>query len=199
MNRRKFIITASALSLLSLTARAETALPDVSRYLNGISTAGGQFSQLNADGSLVTGQYWIDRPGLMRFQYDAPHSGLIIADGTWLGVIDPVPGTRTQRYPLAMTPLQLLLQRNVRLDQEASVQSLERRDGFLILRAQDTERPEIGTIALIFREDPMQLVQWATLDATGQQTIVQLETMTLGEEYPRALFSIEQAEFLRDR
>jgi outer membrane lipoprotein-sorting protein len=200
MERRTLLTALAATVFLPHVAHAnEPLLRAVSSYLNAIDTAGGRFRQQNADGSVARGQYWIDRPGLMRFQYDPPNAALIIADGLWLGIVDPVPGTQVQRYPLNLTPLQLLLDDKITLEREKMVQAVEERDGHIIVRAQDPDRPEIGTIALVFRSDPVQLVQWVTLDAAGQQTSVVLETMTEGEDFPRALFSIEQAEFLRDR
>ncbi|MEL6584224.1 MAG: outer membrane lipoprotein carrier protein LolA [Pseudomonadota bacterium] len=198
MERRTFL--AAALSLAApLPAFAQDELAALSRYINDISTAGGRFTQTNFDGTISTGKYWINRPGLMRFQYDPPNGATIIADGLWLGVVDPVPGTDIQRYPLSMTPLKLLLDERVRLRRDEMVESVERRDGHLVVTARDPDRPEIGTIALVFREEPLELLQWITLDAGGRATVVVLDSMERGEDYSRALFSIEQAEFNRDR
>ena len=199
MKRRLFLGLTAAAFATPAFGQSSVDLSLLSDYINGIDTAQGRFRQLNADQTVVSGRYWIDRPGLMRFQYDGENPPVIIADGTWLGVVDPVPGTSTQRYPLGRTPLKLLLERNLRLEREEIVQAVERRGGHLVVTARDPDQPQIGTLAMVFREDPLALTEWVTVDQSGRATIVELQSMERGMPLERSLFSIEQAEFNRDR
>ena len=60
-------------------AAEQLSLAQISAYLNGISTAKSDFTQINDDGSISTGTLYIRRPGRMRFEYDPPEQALVIA------------------------------------------------------------------------------------------------------------------------
>ena len=57
--------------------------------------------------------------------------------------------------------------------------------------AQDPEKPEYGTIDLIFTADPITLRQWVITDDLGQQTTVVLGELIDVGDYPTSLFSID--------
>ena len=42
-------------------------LGSISKYLNAMSTAKGEFTQINNDGTISTGTIYIKRPGRVRF------------------------------------------------------------------------------------------------------------------------------------
>ncbi|BDW84093.1 MULTISPECIES: LolA family protein [Roseicyclus] len=171
-------------------ARADIVpLSDLSRYLNEIRTAEGSFTQINADGSVSTGRILIDRPGRMRFEYEGDDL-LVIAGGQQVAIFDGRSNTRPEQYPLSETPLQLILARNV--DLAASGQVIGHLfDGTATrVLAQDPDRPEIGTIELVFTDDPVELRQWIITDGSGAQTTVVLGNMEEGVRIPNGLFNI---------
>jgi outer membrane lipoprotein-sorting protein len=57
---------------------------------------------------------------------------------------------------------------------------------------QDPERPEIGTLELVFTDDPVELRQWVVTDQSGQQTTIALGALRTGVDVPAILFSIPQ-------
>ena len=85
MKRRTFIAGSTALAALGLAsaghAQGAEELARIDTYLNAMREAGGRFVQFNSDGSRSEGELWIRKPGLMRFEYDAPHSHVVISDG----------------------------------------------------------------------------------------------------------------------
>lgn len=111
----KQIACALALTLCSSAAWAaeKLSLNEVSQYLNGITTAQAPFSQINDDGSLSTGKLYMHRPGKMRFEYDAPNSGVVIAGAGAVVIQDPKSNQPPETYPLKRTPLSLILARTV--------------------------------------------------------------------------------------
>ena len=48
----------------------------------------GDFVQIDPDGVLSEGRFFLRRPGRIRFEYNAPNPALVIADGFWVGVVD---------------------------------------------------------------------------------------------------------------
>jgi len=65
-NKRTFLMGLGALALTGIAAPAaaqQLSLNAISSYMNGLQTAQGGFTQINADGTLSTGQIYIKRPG----------------------------------------------------------------------------------------------------------------------------------------
>lgn len=63
---------AIALSVAGAAAADKLPLNEISQYLNTLRTAQGDFTQINDDGSISTGEIFIKRPGRVRFEYNAP-------------------------------------------------------------------------------------------------------------------------------
>ena len=84
-------MVALALSMLLATpAMAQKlSLNEISQYLNSFSSATGEFTQINDDGTISTGQIYIKRPGRVRFEYNPPEQTLVVADGDTVGIMDP--------------------------------------------------------------------------------------------------------------
>ncbi len=164
-------------------------LAELSRYLNGLGTATADFTQVNADGSISTGKLYIKRPGRVRFEYTSDKT-LVIAGGSQVAIFDPKSNGGPEQYPLAKTPLNLILAANVDLGRAKMVRS-HREDGAkTVVTAQDPAHPEYGTIDLIFTAAPTELRQWVITDESGAKTTVILGDMTKGGDLGASLFSI---------
>lgn len=181
---------ASAPLAASLPAAADPVpLPVLSRYLDGIETAEATFTQINADGSVETGDIYLHRPGRVRFEYD-DEDLLVIAGGRQVAIFDGRSNTRPEQYPLSETPLNLILARDVDLGRSGMVID-HRFDGTATrVLAQDPDRPDIGTIELVFTGDPVELRQWVITDSGGGETTVILGTLAHGGQMPSRLFNI---------
>lgn len=184
-----FVILALGL-FVAHPARAEAiSLSDLSAYLNGLDSAEGSFTQINADGSVSNGDIFLHRPGRMRFEYDGDDL-LVIAGGQQVAIFDGRSNTLPEQYPLAQTPLNLILARDVDLAASGMVIGHDSDGTATRVLAQDPERPEIGTIELVFTDDPVELRQWVITDATGAQTTVVLGELAQGAQLSSRLFNI---------
>lgn len=155
-------------------AAEKLSLADISRYLNGFSSASGQFTQINDDGTISTGNLFLKRPGKVRFEYNPPEDMLVVADGSRVGVVDGKSNTGPEAYPLGRTPLKIILARNVDFSRERMVTGHESDGTSTIVQAQDPENPEYGSIELVFTGDPVELRQWVINDGSGARTTVVL-------------------------
>lgn len=184
---------AAAAAALGPSAAFANAIPlgELSGYLNGISTAQSPFTQINADGSVSTGTVYIQRPGRVRFDYEGEDL-LVMAGGREVAIFDGRASGLPERYPLNETPLGIILQRNVNLAQSGMV-SAHSFDGTATrVVAQDPDRPNIGSITLVFTPNPVELRQWVITDGGGEQTTVILGALEAGARIPATFFSIQQ-------
>ena len=194
MHRRGFLCLLPGLIALAVPARAEpVGLAALSRYFNAFSTAEAEFSQINPDGSLTTGQLWIRRPGRMRFEYDGPGGDLVIAAAGTVAIFDAKSNTGPTQYPLSRTPLGLILAPRVDLTRERMVVAHRAEGNTTVVVAQDPERPEYGTLQLVFTADPIELRQWRVTDDSGRETTVVLGEMRTGMDLPGRLFDVARA------
>ncbi len=191
---------AIAVALSAVPAMAEKlSLNAISEYLNGLDTAKAAFTQINDDGTISTGTIYLKRPGRARFEYNPPTDALVVAGGSQVAIFDGKSNAGPQQYPLKRTPLNLILERNVNLNQAQMVQGHGYDGTATTVLAQDPQNPDIGTIELKFTANPTELRQWIITDNAGSKTTVILGEMTTGAPLRSSLFSITAAINQRSR
>ncbi|MFO1143459.1 MAG: outer membrane lipoprotein carrier protein LolA [Amaricoccus sp.] len=192
MDRRSLLL---GLALLPF-ARAAAAAVDVSaveRYLAGLRSAQGGFRQTNPNGGVQTGRFYLQKPGRIRFEYDAPKGAMVIADGTWVGVFDPKSNRNPTRYPLDKTPLGLLLRDRLSLTEPGLVLGATQDAAGIDITVVDPRAPDAGRMVMTFAASPVALRQWEITTKAGQKTRVVLTDMTTNISLDPSLFNIELA------
>lgn len=191
MKRRSFMAWAAAVVLTATPAVAQgLSLDQVSAYLNGLQTAQGGFTQINADGTLSTGQIYIKRPGRIRFEYNAPDNSLVMAGGGQVAIFDPRSNNGPDRYPLNQTPLKIILERNVDLARASMVMGHTSDGTTTTVTAQDPAHPQYGNIQMVFTANPVELRQWIVTDEVGSQTTMILNDLVRGGRINDIKFNI---------
>ena len=191
MKRRSFMAWTAAMVLTATPAVAQGLLLDqVSAYLNGLQTAQGGFTQINADGTLSTGQIYIKRPGRIRFEYNAPDNSLVMAGGGQVAIFDPRSNNGPDRYPLNQTPLKIILERNVDLARASMVMGHTSDGTTTTVTAQDPAHPQYGNIQMVFTANPVELRQWIVTDEVGSQTTMILNDLVRGGRINDIKFNI---------
>lgn len=194
MYRRTFLATAAAFAATPAFA-AKLSLDDISRYLNSITLAKSDFTQVNDNGTLATGTFFIRRPGRMRFEYNPPEKLLVMAGGGHVGIFDGKSNLKkAERYPLRRTPLNLILEKNVNLARRNMVVGHDFDGTATTVTAQDPEHPEYGNIQLKFTSGPIELRQWIVTDGQGSKTTVILGQLSEVQDFPTTLFNISYEE-----
>lgn len=192
MNRRTALLAPLALLAFALPAQAEKlSLSAISTYLNALKTAEAEFTQINADGSIATGRIFIHRPNRVRFEYAPPDKTLVLASAGQVAVFDGKSNQPPEQYPLKRTPLNLILGANIDLGQAKMVVGHREAGGKTLVRAQDPQHPDYGSIELVFTANPVALRQWVIRDGGGSETTVILGDMTLGKTYKASTFTID--------
>jgi len=188
----RFLKTITLGAVLALTATGAWAdklpLGSISSYLNSLTTAKGEFTQINGDGTISTGTIYIKRPGRVRFEYNAPDTGLVIAGSNTVVIYDTKSNQPPETYPLARTPLSIILARNVNLGQAKMVTGHAYDGKATTVTAQDPENPQYGNIQMKFTGPTPELRQWIINDGNGSQTTVILGDLKKGGSLPNTLF-----------
>lgn len=187
----KTITLTAALAFAATGAMADKLpLGSISSYLNAMTTAKGDFTQINGDGTISTGTIYIKRPGRVRFEYNAPDTGLVIAGSNTVVIYDKKSNQAPETYPLARTPLSIILARDVNLSQAKMVTGHSYDGTATTVTAQDPENPQYGNIQMKFTGPNPELRQWIINDGNGGQTTVILGQLTKGGNLANKLFDV---------
>ena len=186
----KVITAALALLLMSSPAFAEKlSLDAISGYLNSMRQAKGAFTQINDDGTISTGTFYMKRPGRARFEYNPPEQAMVIAGANAVGVFD-LKMKSVEQYPLDRTPLKIILADRVDLERAHMVTEHSYDGTATTVTAQDPDHPEYGNIQLVFTANPVELRQWKINDDSGSSTTVVLGELDTRSNQPNALFNL---------
>lgn len=166
----------------------------IDAYLNSIHAMSGGFLQIDPNGASEQGNFYIVKPGKMRFEYQAPNPTLVVSDGKTVAVLNKKLNT-VDSYPLYATPLNLLLSDNVKLQNNQDVMGVARQTGEIIVYAKSgaTKQGSGGNITIVFSDSPLELRQWTIVDAQGLSTTVSLRSVQTGAEMPGDLFVLPRA------
>jgi outer membrane lipoprotein-sorting protein len=197
MTRRCLFALAAGLALIAagpaaaLSAQDTATVQRVERYLEGVKTLAANFVQVAPDGAVSRGEFYLRRPGRLRFEYLPPVPVLIVADGIWL-ILNDTELNSVDRWPVFDTPLAPLLSRKIDLlgpDSAVEVVGVREADGLIDITVVDKDAPDEGDLTLTLTADPMQLVRWTVRDAQGGVTKVTLNTVLINPKLDPALFS----------
>jgi outer membrane lipoprotein-sorting protein len=164
----------------------------MSDYLNSIRTLTGRFLQIGQDGAPVEGNFYLQKPRRMRFEYDKPSPLLVIADGFSL-VVQNLQLRTTDRYPLIGSPLRVLLSEDVDLADDDRVKAVHVQPGALSVMARQESGPSQGQITITFADSggSLELRQWVVIDAQGMRTVVIVKDLQTGMELKPELFVVK--------
>lgn len=186
-NTRPLVITPvagpSTLSDKAIVDKANAAL-------NAISTLSADFTQTGGDGRRTTGLLYLQRPGKLRFEYDAPSTMEVVSDGSTVLVRDRKLMT-ADPYPISQTPLKFLTSPRIDLGREVAVTDVGR-DGEGV-RVSIEDRTTLGgtsRITLGFDADVTTLTRWRIVDAQGLQTTVVLSNIDRNKKIDPKIFML---------
>lgn len=175
----------------SLSAEDRAALRRAEDYLNGIDTLYSRFRQTASNGTEASGFLAIDRPDHMRFEYDAPHPVVMIADGLELTYYDR-DLQEARQLPTFETPLWFLLRDRITFEEGLDVLWVKRGDEIMVVRVAQEGEADRGTVNLVFSLQPMEFLGWEIVDAAGVSVQVALEDTRYGVELDSDMFDEKQ-------
>ncbi len=163
-------MAATPAATLSESDRADVAR--VEQYLNSIRTVAARFMQ-SSEGRVAQGNFYLERPGKMRIQYDPPDPLFMVASGMYLSVYDPQL-KQASYLPIDSTPAYFLVKDKVGFEDNVTVSKIVRGSDALRVTLHDRDHPDQGRITLVFSDKPLQLRKWTVIDRNGKEIDVAL-------------------------
>ena len=192
MTLRSFF-AAAAFCLIAAPAFAGQA-EDVKRveaYLSTLTTITADFQQVDANGGLATGKFYLKRPGKMRWQYAPPVPILLVSDGKVMTYYD-AELDQINYIPMDDTLGGFLAQKTITLESASThLTAFSDKDGVIRATIVQKSKPDEGSLTLELDDNPIQLRQMVVKDSTGKQTRISLQNATYGQSLPDSLFKFE--------
>ena len=155
----------------------------------------GKFVQVGPDGRKTQGQFYISKPGKVRFEYDDPSPIELVADGTSVVVRDRKLATQDV-YPLSQTPLRFLLADKVDLMKDSSLTAVYADDVFTTVVVEE-RNGIVGTsrLMIMFDAKTTQLKQWTVTDPQGYDTTVAVYNLDTARRPDPNMFRIDYTQY----
>jgi outer membrane lipoprotein-sorting protein len=171
-------------------AKQRALVDRISNYLTSVQTLVGNFVQVGPDGTRTEGQFYIQKPGKVRFEYNPPAKIDIVADGQSVVVRDRELATQDV-YPLSQTPLRFLLSDRIDLLKDTNLVSVSADDVFVTVVIEE-KTAIVGTnrLMLMFGAKDFQLRQWTVTDPQGYDTTVSVYNLDTNTKPDPSMFKI---------
>ncbi|HET7412629.1 MAG TPA: outer membrane lipoprotein carrier protein LolA [Pararhizobium sp.] len=160
----------------------------IANHFSSVKTMTGDFVQIGPAGQQSGGTFFIERPGKIRFNYDASSPLKVISNGQSVAIGNTKLGT-WQLYPLSKTPLKLLLSEHIDLT-GSMVKSVKEAPDLITIVLGDQSIFGNSTITMMFDPATYDLKQWTITDAQGKQTTVMIYDVKTGVQLASSLFRI---------
>ena len=178
-------------------ARQRQLAERVSSYLSSVRQLQGKFVQVGPDGSKSEGEFFLQKPGKVRFDYNPPSPIELIADGQSVVVRDRKLATQ-DLYPLSQTPLRFLLADRIDLLRDTNLVGVYADDVFVTVVIEERQILA-GThkVMLMFGAQDHQLRQWTVTDPQGYDTTVAVYNLDSRVQPDPNLFRIDYTRVLQ--
>ena len=176
--RKKFLGTIFSIFLIFIFS-TEVVLPKnkslklIEDYLGDIKTLQAEFSQTNQTGDILTGIFFLKKPGKIRFSYDPPQNLQIVSKQQAVLIFDPKNGgSGPLTYPLHSTPLGFLIKSDLSIFINENGESLEIGD-LIIFKVRNPQY----NLSVEFNKNPVSLIGWEFENQMGEIIKIRLNNI----------------------
>ena len=176
--RKKFLGTIFSIFLIFIFS-TEVTLPKnkslklIEDYLGDIKTLQAEFSQTNQTGDILTGIFFLKKPGKIRFSYDPPQNLQIVSKQQAVLIFDPRNGgSGPLTYPLHSTPLGFLIKSDLSIFINENGESLEIGD-LIIFKVRNPQY----NLSVEFNKNPVSLIGWEFENQMGEIIKIRLNNI----------------------
>ena len=176
--RKKFLGTIFSIFLIFIFS-TEVTLPKnkslklIEDYLGDIKTLQADFSQTNQTGDILTGIFFLKKPGKIRFSYDPPQNLQIVSKQQAVLIFDPKNGgSGPLTYPLHSTPLGFLIKSDLSIFINENGESLEIGD-LIIFKVRNPQY----NLSVEFNKNPVSLIGWEFENQMGEIIKIRLNNI----------------------
>jgi outer membrane lipoprotein-sorting protein len=177
------------------TIDAGTAIQKANAWFNANAILSADFIQIGPDQKRTEGRLYVQRPGRLRFEYAAPATMEIVADGTSVAVRDRKLATQDV-YFIGQTPLKFLLKQQIDLSRDTKILDVTSNPNAVAISIEDSATlGGTSRIKLVFDPQTFVLKQWTVIDPQGYETLVTIFNLDLKRRPDPDLFKINYEKF----
>jgi len=184
-----FLISTSAFAA-TLSSTDQTYVDQAQSWIKNLDTATAKFQQIDYQGNVMRGTFYINRPGRLRFEYDAPTKDFIVADGYLIHFYDGETG-QSNSAPIGSTLADFILRENGGFNDKVNVKNVSTTDDMINIAVENAEQPGTGELILNYSKTPFSLKSWRIIDAQGLTTDIILSGLDREKKIPASLFTID--------
>ena len=173
---------------------AEVTLPKnksiklIKDYLGDIKTLQAEFSQTNHTEDIMTGIFFLKKPGKIRLSYDPPQNLQIVSKQQAVLIFDPQNGgSGPLTYPLHSTPLSFLIKDDLSLFINENGESLEL-DNLIIFKVRNPQY----NLSIEFNKNPISLLGWEFENQMGELIKIRLNNIHKNNYISDEIFKTEK-------
>ena len=191
--RKKFLGTIFSIFLIFIFS-TEVTLPKnkslklIKDYLGDIKTLQAEFSQTNQTKDIMTGIFFLKKPGKIRLSYDPPQNLQIVSKQQAVLIFDPKNGgSGPLTYPLHSTPLSFLIKNDLSLFINENGESLEL-DNLIIFKVRNPQY----NLSIEFNKNPVSLLGWEFENQMGELIKIRLNNIHKNKYISDEIFKTEK-------
>ena len=191
--RKKYLGTIFGIFLIFIFS-TEVTLPKnkslklIKDYLGDIKTLQAEFSQTNQTEDIMTGNFFLKKPGKIRLSYDPPQNLQIVSKQQAVLIFDPQNGgSGPLTYPLHSTPLSFLIKDDLSLFINENGESLEL-DNLIIFKVRNPQY----NLSIEFNKNPVSLLGWEFENQMGELIKIRLNNIHKNKYISDEIFKTEK-------
>jgi outer membrane lipoprotein-sorting protein len=163
----------------------------IADHFSQVRTMTGEFVQFGPQGQQTGGNFYLERPGKIRFNYEPPSAYRVVSDGKSIVIFNTKLHTN-DLYSLSATPLKLLLADHIDLS-GSQVSDVTQDKELTTITMTDKSILGNARITMMFDPQTYDLRQWTVTDAQGKDTTVMIFNVQSGVKLDPSLFEIDYA------
>lgn len=167
----------------------------IENYLNHIKTAEAEFIQLNQDGSINEGKFFLKKPGKFRWEYsDQPV--IVVANGKSLIYYDSEL-EQSNYINIQDSIATLITQNKIKFNNDLKLIRAEQYDNVMVITATKSKQQDVGEFTFVFTQNPLLLKKIELLDTNQNKISINFMNMVInsGKIYDNSLFKIKDSRF----
>ena len=171
---------------------------EIEDYFNSIHTFQAEFKQFSPNNVVRTGNFYLSKPDKIKWEYLSPKKILIMSTGKQIIYCD-YELEETSYISSNSVLMHFLTQEKTDFSRDLTVENYKKGANFSELTVSAPENREstdiAGKLTLIFKHNPLELVQINVEDNTGQKSEVIFFNIKTNHEIPRSVFIFKNPKF----
>ena len=149
-------------------AFSESLITSIEKYWNDINSMTGQFKQIDNDGSIQYGNFYLKKPHKSLFEY-SDQEEKILTTKFFLHIINQKHFI-IDSYPIGSSPIKFLFLENLNLQKHFDVLSYDTADQITVELSENSEIDNLEKITLYFDKETLDLKKWEIFNEFGEKT-----------------------------